>query len=318
MLSGWIYVLRNRVNGKLYVGQTTMDVQKRFDKHARMARLGRECGMPLLRAMRKYGSKAFEIVFSMHCDNLRTMDAWEIFLIAHLETRNRDIGYNVREGGSSMGEMDRARMSKAMTKVYSDPSRRVDLSIRTTKQMADPIARQYRATIASNMWTDPIKRMKMSKAISVAQNKPESKDRMRRAQQKASRNPKARRERSIWMKKFWNSGSDRVSQIKEKIRDRMRESQVRQNLSDMASKQWADPEKRQKIHTSIQVAGREQVKSKYGDKKIRICSTNGQLEILRCDLGSFCRSHKIVLGNAVKVLRGDFNKTGGYRFSWVS
>ncbi len=86
-----IYVLRNTVNGKCYVGQTTMPIEKRIYYHSkdRKGLLGR--------ATHKYGLDAFKL---FTCAGIPDwfLDAFEIALISKAKTVV-PAGYNLHLGG---------------------------------------------------------------------------------------------------------------------------------------------------------------------------------------------------------------------------
>src|SRR6185437_762290 len=56
---GFIYVISNQVNDKVYVGQTRRGVEERWQQHCSQTRCG--SASPLHRAMNKYGLSAFTI-----------------------------------------------------------------------------------------------------------------------------------------------------------------------------------------------------------------------------------------------------------------
>ena len=62
---GIIYVARNRVNGKAYVGKTVSGLAIRKAAHRREAEAGSRC--PFHRAIRKWGFETFEFVVLQEC-----------------------------------------------------------------------------------------------------------------------------------------------------------------------------------------------------------------------------------------------------------
>jgi group I intron endonuclease len=59
-LKGTIYVIKNLINGKEYVGKTFSTVEKRFKQHLIDSRKKRCENRPLYSAIRKYGEDNFE------------------------------------------------------------------------------------------------------------------------------------------------------------------------------------------------------------------------------------------------------------------
>jgi group I intron endonuclease len=95
-VANFVYVIQNRKNCKLYVGQTIIPPSYRWTQHLRNARNG--CNFPLHRAIRKYGKEEF-IISVIVCKSKREMDSTEKFLIRVFEAKDKDFGYNVADGG---------------------------------------------------------------------------------------------------------------------------------------------------------------------------------------------------------------------------
>lgn len=93
---GLLYLATNKVNGKIYVGQTCLGLPLRKYRHLRDARLGR--GSLFHRAIRKYGEDAFE--FKVVCVGPQGpwLDEMEIGLIAAYGSFGK-AGYNATAGG---------------------------------------------------------------------------------------------------------------------------------------------------------------------------------------------------------------------------
>lgn len=88
-----IYKITNRLNGKIYVGQTRQPIEKRFLQHAHAA-------TPLGAAMRQCGLENFTIEIIEECDTPEQTKAREIFWISVLKCKTPD-GYNQSDGGES-------------------------------------------------------------------------------------------------------------------------------------------------------------------------------------------------------------------------
>ena len=91
--SGSIYVLRNRVNGKCYVGQTIKVVATRVAEHKSHPK------MLISKALRKYGRAEFDI-FVVQGFPVSWLDKMEIAMIARLKTIV-PMGYNCHLGGQA-------------------------------------------------------------------------------------------------------------------------------------------------------------------------------------------------------------------------
>ena len=92
---GIIYCVTNKVNGKRYIGQTTMPLYKRWHAHKRAD--GR-C-LSLSAAIKKYGAECFEVVEIDRAYSREELDAKEVAHIAAANSLDPAFGYNLRPGG---------------------------------------------------------------------------------------------------------------------------------------------------------------------------------------------------------------------------
>lgn len=136
MTQGVIYILSNRVNGMIYVGQTD-NLNRRIQHHIYAAtHIGtRNEGQPIVKAIREFGFDAFDcsILETIIADNdqeLRKMlDERERHYISEYNSVER--GYNVTYGGCGMlgyelSEDARVAISKAHTgKTISDKHKEI-------------------------------------------------------------------------------------------------------------------------------------------------------------------------------------------------
>ena len=96
-MSAIIYLLTNTINGKQYVGQTSVGLDERWRRHCRYARRGNP--QYLCRAIRKYGPDAFTREILEHT-TVEDVNVREIYWISELKTLEH--GYNMTEGGEGM------------------------------------------------------------------------------------------------------------------------------------------------------------------------------------------------------------------------
>lgn len=148
-IPGLIYVARNTVNGKLYVGQTISGISRRVDGHKRSAKLGSKSAFH--NALRVHGISNFEFLVICFCFGRAEINQAERFFINRLNSR-APFGYNLTSGGDSF-EMDisartkislsklgkkRPNMTGVLNPRFGKPlpeNVRLKLSIATTKQM---------------------------------------------------------------------------------------------------------------------------------------------------------------------------------------
>jgi group I intron endonuclease len=94
---GYIYMIKNKIDGKIYIGQTTRPIEERFKNHQKKSS---NCRL-IYRAIKKYGWENFEKDWYECPDDDLNFD--EELLVREMETLV-PYGYNLREGGGSNGK----------------------------------------------------------------------------------------------------------------------------------------------------------------------------------------------------------------------
>lgn len=108
---GFVYKITNSINGKMYIGQTSRDIDVRWREHIRdSSDKPSSVYFSLLHcAIRKYGADAFVVECVEECDD-SVLDEREQYWIKHLETREN--GYNITRGGQGTLKSDNAEILK--------------------------------------------------------------------------------------------------------------------------------------------------------------------------------------------------------------
>lgn len=96
-MNGFIYIIKNTVNSKVYIGQTRTSVEQRWREHLRHAQYGDQI---INRAMKKYGVDKFYIETLEIC-NIKLLDYREMYYIDLYDSTNKSKGYNVSIGGNT-------------------------------------------------------------------------------------------------------------------------------------------------------------------------------------------------------------------------
>lgn len=91
---GIIYKIENRINHKVYIGQTTNSLTRRYGK-----RLQQVKNPGLKAAIAKYGLENFTVEIIDSADSQEELDALEIDYIAKYDSTNKTKGYNLDLGG---------------------------------------------------------------------------------------------------------------------------------------------------------------------------------------------------------------------------
>jgi group I intron endonuclease len=92
-----IYKIKNKINGKIYIGQTVQDLNKRVGSHLKESRLNKT-DRPFLNAIKKYGIENFEWEIIDEAKTLDELDEKEIYWIDNYNSLVPN-GYNVLGGG---------------------------------------------------------------------------------------------------------------------------------------------------------------------------------------------------------------------------
>ena len=120
-----IYKITNRINGKVYIGQTIVPLQRRWVQHCSHSK--HHC-TSLHNAIKKYGKENFTVEQIDVATTRDELDSKEVFWIQFYDSMNRDKGYNLHGGGHrnhTVSNETREKISKANTgKVRSDEFRR--------------------------------------------------------------------------------------------------------------------------------------------------------------------------------------------------
>lgn len=87
-----IYIVKNTINDKIYIGQTNNSLKKRWSQGYRSCTYFNN-------ALKKYGKDNFYFKEIEVCYNQETADFLEDKYIRHYNSRNSEYGYNLRPGG---------------------------------------------------------------------------------------------------------------------------------------------------------------------------------------------------------------------------
>ena len=106
-----IYVLKNKLNNKVYVGQTWSTLKARGNSGYGYAK-----SPHLNNAIKKYGWGNFYYEFLTMTHTQQIADYWEQYFIDHFNSNNRKYGYNLKLAGShgKHSENSKNKMSKSM------------------------------------------------------------------------------------------------------------------------------------------------------------------------------------------------------------
>ena len=93
-----IYKATNKINGKIYIGQTIKTLQKRINGHISN---GNRYNYKFANAIKKYGADGFEWEIIEECKTIKQLNEREEYWIKELNSMDSRIGYNVKYGGNN-------------------------------------------------------------------------------------------------------------------------------------------------------------------------------------------------------------------------
>lgn len=108
MAYGYIYLLRNKINGKIYIGKK---------KGHRVKESYYGSGTAISNAVEKYGKESFDREILDWADSLEALNEREKYWIEEYNAQSKEIGYNLTAGGDGFAghhsESARARIGAA-------------------------------------------------------------------------------------------------------------------------------------------------------------------------------------------------------------
>lgn len=114
-----VYVIRNLVNGRVYVGSAARTIRERWNQHRHYLRSGKHHSQALQRAWVKYGEAAFEFVILEECEPTKCIER-EQWYIDTMKAAIKGFGYNINPvAGSPLG-----RKATAATRAKLSASKR--------------------------------------------------------------------------------------------------------------------------------------------------------------------------------------------------
>ena len=114
----FVYLIRNKINGKCYVGKTTRTVESRWRQHKTEMRICRH-DSPLYNAMRECGVLAFDVEVLGQCASQRRLAQMERAFIRKYNSVTE--GYNqevASYGGRIRRSVTRAQFSQHLSDTH--------------------------------------------------------------------------------------------------------------------------------------------------------------------------------------------------------
>lgn len=128
-----IYMIQNKLNGKMYIGQTRRPLKERINQHKLDAENG--VGFELHNSIRKHGWDNFEVTILDETDNIDKLNELEEYYISKYDSINK--GYNLALGGKN-NTMDSPKIRKHHDEIMRNDDVRNKISNTMKAKLSDP------------------------------------------------------------------------------------------------------------------------------------------------------------------------------------
>ncbi len=133
-LYGVIYLVKNLVNGKCYIGQTVQKLQNRWRQHVYAAQKPK---YPLHLAIGKYGVSAFTLEVLAECGTLEEMNRLERYYTSIYRASVDEWGYTCWAGNGIGATSDVTKQKQALAKLGTKASVETKLLMSQTRSGAN-------------------------------------------------------------------------------------------------------------------------------------------------------------------------------------
>lgn len=231
----YIYKIKNKINNKIYIGQSTKPINESKDY------LG--SGILIQKAIKKYGIINFEKTILCECKTRKDLNEKEIYYISKFKS-NID-GYNISQGGNggNLGDVVNSKISNTVKNLwktgYYD---NIDWSLRPphpqTKETIEKIKKSQSGE--NGYWYGKTLSKEHKEKIRINTKLAYEKDDVRQNFIEAMRSKKVREKisKSLKGREPWNKGKENVYSA-EQIK-KMSESAKNRNINDEMEKQRRD------------------------------------------------------------------------------
>lgn len=101
IMYGYIYKIENKINGKVYIGQTTRNPQTRKREHLTKLIKNTHHNLNLMIDFEEYGAFNFKFTIIAVADNQNKLNKLEKKHILLFNSLDEEYGYNLKDGGSN-------------------------------------------------------------------------------------------------------------------------------------------------------------------------------------------------------------------------
>lgn len=149
-------MIRNKVNGKMYIGQSTEIEEYRWIKHRSRLRNNNHYNEHLQRDWNKYGEESFEFSILLECEE-NQLNTYEEYYIFELMTYDSRVGYNKNYGGSC------GRHTEETKKKISESNKGKTLSEETKRKLSEAFKGENNPNYGKHFTEETRKKMSEAK-----------------------------------------------------------------------------------------------------------------------------------------------------------
>lgn len=196
-----IYVITNKINGKVYIGQTTQDIESRFKQHCSDS----SCCVYLKNAISKYGKENFTIQIVEIVDSTELANQKEIDYINMYKSTDSNIGYNLKAGGNN-AELTKEIKQKISNKIklkYQDEQFRQKMSNIKKNTWKKERYKKLKKQQSKDMWENPQHKQNMKRIMLDKWTEKEYRKKVSDGLKKAA--PNLKKNKQEYMKKRWEN-----------------------------------------------------------------------------------------------------------------
>jgi group I intron endonuclease len=153
-----IYKITNKINSKIYIGQTIGTLSNRWNSHCKNKKFSL-----ITAAINKYGKENFTIEEIAKCSSREELNMREAMFIYAFGSNNRDTGYNIMEGGdnhTTHSTETRAIISKKARNISDETRKKMSEAKKGKKQTPEQIAARIKT---GRVWSEESKRKSSEK-----------------------------------------------------------------------------------------------------------------------------------------------------------
>ena len=148
---GYVYLITNNINGKIYIGETITALSRRFNAHLNGAfnKKNRNYNCYFYNAIRKYGKSAFtiklieKVIASTKKEAKNKIQSLEKYYIKMYKSNNNKFGYNLDSGGNGGKIVSETTKEKQRNIKLSDPKNKERLAYARSFQNPEKKIKQY-------------------------------------------------------------------------------------------------------------------------------------------------------------------------------